>query len=159
MKINRVRANNHKRAFEIETDKGSYTFPYAELDVSPTTDNPIRNLYVDEELDREAFTVALKSGDEDTVHLDHVLEHHRDPDYERELLLYRLTLEAQRRIAESPLSKRELIRRLKTSPAQFYRLLDQTNTRKSLGQMIDLLTVLGCHVDIIVRDGTTAKSA
>jgi len=44
----------------------------------------------------------------------------------RDLLLYKLTLEAQKQVEKSPLSKRELIRRLNTSPAQFYRILDDS---------------------------------
>jgi hypothetical protein len=53
-----------------------------------------------------------------------VLEYNQDPTYLRDLLLYRLTLEAQKRVAESPLSKREIVRSLGTSAAQLYRLLD-----------------------------------
>lgn len=70
--------------------------------------------------------------------------------YLRDLLLYRLTLEAQTRIAESPLSKREIVRRLGTSAAQLYRLLDQTNYRKSVDQVLALLQVLNCDVDLVV---------
>ena len=67
---------------------------------------------------------------------------------------YRLTLEAQKRIAESPLSKREIMRRLGTSAAQLYRLLDQTNYRKSVDQVLSLLQVLNCEVDLVVRTKT-----
>ncbi|MBI2369746.1 MAG: hypothetical protein HYV08_05825 [Deltaproteobacteria bacterium] len=63
--------------------------------------------------------------------MEQVLEYNRDPNYLRDLLLYRLTLEAQRRINASPPSKREIIRRLGTSAAQLYRLLDQTLQRTS----------------------------
>jgi len=52
---------------------------------------------------------------------------------------------------ESPLSKREIIRRLGTSAAQLYRLLDQTNYRKTVDQLVALLQVLNCEVDLIVR--------
>jgi hypothetical protein len=72
----------------------------------------------------------------------------------RDLLLYRLTLEAQKRVAESPLSKREIVRRLGTSAAQLYRLLDQTNYRKSVDQVLALLQVLNCDVDLVVRTKT-----
>jgi hypothetical protein len=89
------------------------------------------------------------------VHVEEVLEYNQDPDYLRDLLLYRLTLEAQGRIATIPLARREIIRRLGTSPAQLYRLLDQTNYRKSVDQMLRLLQVLDCDVDLVVR----AKSA
>ena len=67
-------------------------------------------------------------------------------------MLYKLTLEVQKRIDDSALRKREIIRRLGTSASQFYRLLDQTNYKKSLGQLLALLDVLDCDVDIIVRD-------
>ena len=90
-----------------------------------------------------------------TVHVEQVLEYNRDPNYLRDLMLCKLTLEAQRRIAESPLSKREIIRRLGTSATQLYRLLDQTNYKKSLDQLVSLLQLLECDVDLVVR----AKSA
>ena len=84
-----------------------------------------------------------------------VLEYNQDPTYRRDLLLYRLTLEAQKRVAKSPLSKREIVRRLGTSAAQLlYRLLDQTNYRKSVDQLLALLQVLDCDVDLVVRTKT-----
>jgi len=46
----------------------------------------------------------------------------------------------------SHLSKHEVVRRLKISPSQLYRLLDPTNYRKSIDEMLRLLTVLGCRV-------------
>ena len=63
-------------------------------------------------------------------------------------------LEAQKRVAKSPLSKREIVRRLGTSAAQLYRLLDQTNYRKSVDQLLALLQVLNCDVDLVVRTKT-----
>jgi hypothetical protein len=65
--------------------------------------------------------------------------------------LYALTLEAQKRVAASPLSRRELIRRLDTSATHFCRLLDQTNYRKSLEQLVSLLQILDCDVRLVVR--------
>jgi hypothetical protein len=107
---------------------------------------------VEKELGREAFTYVLASGVEGTVHLDHVLEYNEDPGHLRDLLLYRLTLEAQEKVKASPLSKREIIRRLGTSPTQFYRILDQRNYRKSVDQLLYLLHVLDCEVDLVVKD-------
>jgi len=66
-------------------------------------------------------------------------------------LLYRLTIEAQVRLKESGLARREIIRRLGTSASQFYRLLDQTNYEKSIDQLVALLTVLGCQVNVTVE--------
>jgi hypothetical protein len=59
--------------------------------------------------------------------------------------------EAGGSVKSSRLSKRELIRRLGTSPAQFYRLLVQTNHAKSLDQLMALLSILDCEVDLVVR--------
>jgi hypothetical protein len=64
------------------------------------------------------------------------------------------TLEAQRRLAPSPLSKREICRRLGTSATQLYRLLDQTNYGKSVDQVLRLLRALDCDVDLVVRART-----
>ena len=100
---------------------------------------------------REAFTYVLESGAEGSVHLDSVLQYNEDPEHLNELLLYKLTLEAERRVAKGGLSKRELARKLRTSAAQLYRLLDPTNTKKSLGQMIALLRALDCDVELIVN--------
>ena len=41
MKVQSVRANNRKKCFEVETRKGSYTFPYSETDTPPTPRNRI----------------------------------------------------------------------------------------------------------------------
>ena len=152
MKIRKVEPNNRKKAFEVFTYGKRFLFPYAKLQVSPSRQNPIVRVYVDKELGNEAFTYELESGDEGTVHIDHVLEYNRDPRHMRDLMLYQLTLEAQDRVERSDLSKRELIRRLGTSPAQFYRLIDQTNYKKSIDQVMALLHVLDCEVKLVIQD-------
>ena len=129
-------------------------FPFSKAELSPSVQDPIAELFVDPDAGREAFTYLLHSGRAATVHVEQVLEYNQDPRYLRDLLLYRLTLEAQKRIAESPLSKREIERRLGTSAAQLYRLLDQTNYRKSVDQVLALLQVLNCDVDLVVRTKT-----
>jgi hypothetical protein len=155
MKIRSVHQNNRKRAFEVTTWNQQLVFPYAKADPPPTPSDPVLHVSVDEELAREGFTYALASGRAGSVHVDQVLEYNQDPGYMRDMLLYRLTVEAQKRVEKSALSKREIIRRLGTSPAQFYRLLDSTNYRKSVDRMLLLLHVLDCDVDLVVR----AKSA
>lgn len=45
-------------------------------------------------------------------------------------------------------------RRLGTSAAQLYRLLDQTNYRKSVDQMLLLPSVLDCEVALVIRAKT-----
>lgn len=152
MKIHRVVANNRKKAFEVSLSDGrTLDYPYAKLDSSAENASGIEQVHVDPELAEEAFTCRRSSGQEETVHLEQVLEYHRDPEYLRELALYRLTLEAQKRVESSGLSKREIIRRLRTSASQFYRLLDQTNYTKSIGQLLALLEILDCEVEIVVR--------
>ena len=127
------------------------SFPYIKAEPRPTASDPVDEVSVDKELGREAFVYVLKSGAEGTIHIDQVLEYNQDPGYLRDLLLYKLTLEAQKRVEESALSKREIIRRLGTSAAQFYRLVDQTNYRKSVDQVLNLLHVLDCDVDLVVK--------
>jgi hypothetical protein len=152
MKIARVKVNNRRKAFEITAGRRLYLFPYAKLEVRPTTADRVTAAYIDKELGGDAFSYRLESGAEGTVHLDHVLEYNQDPGHMRDLLLYKLTLEVQRRVARTALSRRELIRRLHTSPAQFYRLLDQTNYRKSVDQLLHLLRILDCDVDLVIRE-------
>jgi hypothetical protein len=151
MKIRSVSHNNRKRVFEIKSGMRTLVFPFAKADPSPTPDDPVRRTFVDKEIGREGFAYALSSGREGTVHIEQVLEYNGDPSYLRDRLLYRLTIEAQKRLDKSPLSRREIIRRLATSPAQLYRLLDQTNYRKSVDQVLCLLQVLDCDVDFVVR--------
>lgn len=155
MKIASVAANNRKRAFEVVTRRGQWLFPYSKAEPSPTPLDPLVELYIDPELGREGFTYVLASGAEGSVHIDHVLDYNEEPGYMRDLLLYNLTVEALDRIEASALSRREIIRRLGTSPAQFYRLIDPTNYRKSVDKLLSLLQVLDCEVEVIVR----AKSA
>jgi hypothetical protein len=151
MKIKTVVPNNHKKAFEVATSTKRYGFPYAQLALIPSRRDPIKSVSIDKELGYEGFTYELASGKQDTVHIDHVLEYNRDPNYMKDQLLYRLTLIAQDRVKRSPLGRRELIRCLGTSAAQFYRLLDQTNYTKCLGQLVTLLGILDCEVDLVVR--------
>jgi predicted XRE-type DNA-binding protein len=151
MKIRSVRINNRKRVFEVGTWRQPYLFPYSKACPPPVSKDPVIDVFVDEELGRDAFTYKLASGKEGTVHIEQVLEYNQDPGYLRNVLLYKLTIEAQKRIDESSLSKREIIRRLGTSPAQFYRLIDSTNYRKSVDKVLSLLHVLDCEIELVVR--------
>jgi hypothetical protein len=159
MKIRKVEANNRRKAFEVETKLGLFAFPYARLRVKPTTRNRVAAVFADPELRNEAFSYALENGQEDTIHLDEVLEYNEDPTYLKDLFLYRLTVEAQKRVAASALSKREIIRRLGTSASQFYRLLDPTNYTKSVGQLVALLHILDYDVDIVVKKRKAAAAS
>jgi hypothetical protein len=155
MKIRSVKFNNRRKMFEVNASSKKYVFPYIKSDPAPRSDNPVTRVYVDKEIGNEGISYELASGDTGTIHIEQVLEYNNDPNYLRDQLLYKLTLEAQRRVTASRLSKREIIRRLGTSATQFYRILDQTNYSKSVDQLVSLLQVLDCEVDLLVR----AKSA
>src|ERR1043165_1697520 len=92
------------------------------------------------------------SGAEGSVPVDAVLEYNEDPSYMADLTLYRLTQEARSRLDRSGLSTREVARSLGTSPTQLYRLLDPTNYTKSLRQLMALLYLLGCDIDVAIKD-------
>jgi len=154
MKIRRVAANNRKKAFEVRTSNKTLWFPYSRAAPPPSLKDRIRRVFIDQELGREAFTYQLQSGKEGSVLAEQVLEYNQDPAHLRDVVLYNLTIEAQKRVAASSLSKREIIRRLGTSATQFYRLLDQTNYRKSVDRMLSLLHALDCEVELVVRAKT-----
>ena len=154
MKLRGVGFNNRRKAFEVRTTGRRLLLPFAKVDPPPTPADPVVRAFVDKEIGGEGFSFVLRSGREGTVHVEQVLEYNKDRDHVRDQLLYDLTLEAQKRVAQSPLSRRELIRRLETSATQFYRLLDQTNYRKSVDQLVSLLQILDCEVQLVVRPKT-----
>jgi hypothetical protein len=159
VKIQSVKNNNRKKAFEIKIASGDLSFPHVKLEPGPDARDPVEIVFVDKELGREAVTYVLKSGRSGSVHLDQFREYNQDPRYMRDALVYKLTIEAQKRLEGSLLSKREIIRRLGTSAAQFYRLLDQRNYRKSVDQLLSLLRVLDCEVDLVVRPTGARRQA
>ena len=69
-----------------------------------------------------------------------------------DLTLYRLTQDARTHFENSGLSTREVARSLGTSPTQLYRLLDPTNYAKSVRQLMALLYLLGCDIDVEVKE-------
>ncbi|NQV71715.1 hypothetical protein HQ496_01230 [bacterium] len=152
MKIDSVAFNNHKSEFEIASAGRQLVFPYVRLRVRPSASDSISEVFVDEELGREAFTYRLESGAEDSVHMDAVLEFNMDPDYFNDLIMYKLTVEAMKAIQQSGLGKRQIARQMGTSPSQLYRLLDTTNRNKSLGQLLFLFHLANKNVELLVSD-------
>lgn len=150
MKILSVKADNRRKCFEVRSRAKTLTFPFVKCDPPPSSEDPVVRVFADPELAREAFTFVLKSGQEGSVHIEQVLEFDKDPSYLRDLIAYQLTLEARRCLSESGLAKREAIRRMHTSAPQLYRLLDPTKRRKSVDQLLRLLSVLGQEVEVRV---------
>ena len=152
MKIKSVHANNYKKCLEIKVSKNiQYDLPFSQLRLIPTQENKIENIYIDEELGNQAITYQLKSGKEDTVHLDAFLDYNQDPDFMKKSELYHLTLKTLKLLETVPLSKREIARKLKTSLSQLYRLLDTANSKKSIDQMFRLICVLNAKPQLIIK--------
>ena len=158
MKIQRVSISNKRKEFSVITATSeALTFPYSKAYPAPQPDNRIENVYIDSELGNQAVTYTLNSGDEGSIHIEQILEYNEDPNYMAELLTYKLTLEAGRGIKTSGLSRRQIAKRLKTSVPQLYRLLDPTNTSKSINQLVALLHVLNCKVELVVGRNTPSS--
>jgi hypothetical protein len=152
MKIRGVVVNNRKAQLELTVRSGKvFPLPFARLDPRPIADDRIARVYVDKELGGEAVTYFLQSGAEGSVHIDHALDYNEDPTYLADILVHKLTVEARRRVEQAGSSRRELARRLNTSVPQLYRLLDPTNTRKSVGQLVALLHLLDCDVELVIN--------
>lgn len=151
MKISRVLVNNRKKCFVIEAKGEVFEFPYSQLKLKPSAIDPIVQVFVDPELAHTGFTYVLASGKDDAVLLDHVLYYNEDPEIVREMMLHNLTLKSLQALKVSKLSKRELARKLKTSPRQLYRLLDPSFYGKSIDQMVKLLHALGQKVELRVQ--------
>jgi len=152
VKIQRIVTNERKRLFEVHLDDRTLSFPYVRADPRPVRHDRVTSVTVYAQLAHRGFGNVLASGRRGLVHLDQVFAYNEDPRLLRDGILYKLTLEAQRRVATSDLARRELLRRLGTSPAQLYRILDPANGRKTVDQVLSLLHVLDCEVEVIVRD-------
>src|SRR5580704_10470065 len=99
MKIKTVALNNRRKVFEIGTSRGRFAFPFSKAEPTPSAANPIAKVFVDPELANEGLTYVLKSGDEGSVLSDQFLDYNEDPAYLRKMILYKLTVEAQKRAA------------------------------------------------------------
>ena len=160
MKIRSVKSNTRKREFFVVTYSGAeYSYPYSKADPGPTSDDRVADAFVDKELGKEAFSYTLESGAEGTLHIEQLLEYSEDPQYLADLLTYKLSLEALNRVDESGLSRRQIAKQLKTSVPQLYRLLDPSNTKKSMSQLVALLHILNCDVDLVVKRRAALTSA
>jgi hypothetical protein len=153
MKINRVEFNNRRKDFVATVGERSLHFPYSKASPQPGGRNPVIRAYIDPELGSEAFTYVLADQREGTIHVDHVLEYNEDPHYMWELFVHKLTVEVKKRLKESDVPKREIVRRLRTSPSQLYRLLDEDRASKSLHQIFAILHTLDCDIDLVVKKG------
>ncbi len=151
IKIDRVVGNNRKKAFEVTMGTQTLPLPYARLELEPTSRDPVARTFVEPRRGRAQFTYVLRSGRQSTVHIDDLFDYNDNPHALRDRLLSKLVREAQKRMKSTRLSIREIARRLGTSPAQLYRLLGDGDYDKSMDQVVSLLQVLDCEIDLIVR--------
>lgn len=146
MRISKITIDRRKRQLLISAGRRQFAYPFALI----AKDAVVLDAHPDPETGDEAMTLYLGNGKELTIHLDDIRAQLGDTEHQREMLLYELTLQAQAQVARRGIAKRSLCRLLGTSPAQVYRLLDQTCYTKTIDQMLRLLNVLGCTVRLDV---------
>ena len=152
-KIKSVTFNNKTCVVTIQTSAAALDLPYSKLMLKPSPGNGIKEAYVDKELAQRCVTFMLKDGQEDSVPIEAFWEYNRDPDYMREIELYKLTTKAISLVKASNLSKRFICRQMGTSLSQLSRLLDPKNQKKTIDQMLRLITILGADFEIKVAAG------
>ena len=149
IKIKKIQKDNRKKQFNVFcTSNTQYIFPYSKLKIKPHLKNPIYKVFPDRECGNLAFTYILKDKSEDTIPLSAIFNYNQDFEYMRKKRLYHLTCKAQKVLKKKNISKSELARRMKSSPLQVGRLLNQTFYGKTTDQMIKLLKALDCEVHI-----------
>src|SRR5262249_49730923 len=67
VKIQSVKFNNRKKAFEVRMRNRVFLYPYARAEPDGMSDDHVREVYVDPEIGREGFSYVLESGREGTV--------------------------------------------------------------------------------------------
>lgn len=144
MKVTSVKIDSRKRELLITAGRKEFRYPLAFV----SSGDVVVAAAGDEETGNEAITCVMASGQTLTIHLDEIRAQLGDADYLRQQMLYDMTLQAQKSVREKRVAKRALCRMLQTSPAQVYRLLDQTCYSKTVDQMLRLLQALGCEVKL-----------
>ena len=117
MKIRSVAFNNHRRDFTVKAGGSTYRLPYSRLEPGLARDDTVVSAAVDPEIGSEGFSYRAASGHTGTVHMEQVLDYNRDPRYMRDALLSGLSAGRAGRLTAG-LSRRELARRMATSPSQ-----------------------------------------
>lgn len=151
MIIKDVQISYRKKRVTILTKNGELFLPFHKLRVPPATDNKAVDIFVDKELAKRAISYVLEDGRGDSVHLDAFLEFNHDPEYDKSIHLHKLTVKANEAFHKSALSKTDIAQRLETSRSQLDRILDTSNYKKSIDEVLKLLNVLGFKLEIKVR--------
>jgi antitoxin HicB len=149
--VKAFRIDARKRRIEL-TDHAGRTLgiPFARLDPPPQRAADIAHIGFDPHVGHHGVVYRLTDGTEGALLWDHCLDYNADPAYVEAALLRQLTAAADEALTTSGLAKREVARRLGTSPTQLYRLLDADNSKKSIGQLLALLHVLGRKAELVI---------
>lgn len=150
-RITSARFNNRKREICIIAGGKELSIPSSRLPLAPDSRDPVAAVFVDPELAERGITYRLKSGKEASLHMDAFLDYNRDPDFMGDLLKYRMTVLVLELLPMLRLSKSDIRRRLRTSPSQLSRLLDPANRTKTIDQLLRVLSVIGCELDLSFR--------
>ncbi len=148
MKIGSVRAVPQARYFEVETPRGHLRVPYSRVVPRPTGKDRVARVLVENQPGLEGFHFFLSKGRVGWVSIDSVLKEHLDPAHTADLLASQLAAEARKRLAKVPLFHADVCRQLAVSAEQLNSLVEPGKGHRSLRQLLFLVSVLGCQVEL-----------
>ena len=150
VKIRRVAINRRKKTFDVDLGRSRYSIAFARLDPRPTADDPVEEANIDPRSRARGSCTGSRRGPRALCSRikSSVKQKIR---YLRRILLHRVTVEARDRLTASGICKRgggPEAGRLSRPALPAAR---RPNQRKSVDQMLRLLQVLDCGVDLVVR--------
>ncbi len=155
MKIEKIFFENGSELVEVITKRNGkkvkFSLPVAKLKPAPSKVNPIVSIEIDKDLGSEGISYILRNGEPGTVHIDAFREFSRDPDFFRDLTVYKSTLLLEQINEQSPISKKELAGKLTTSVAHIYRIFESSYYGKTIDQIIKALAVYGYKVELTLN--------
>ena len=138
-KFKKVEFNNKKKVFILTYTSGlKIECPYSALKIN----KKVIEAAPDKEVGGHSFYFVLENGHKDYVPYDQPLHIVQNLEYVKHEILFEITLQVNKIIKRSKISKRELARRLNTSLSQLNRLLDTTNYNKELSRFIEIAVIL-----------------
>ena len=150
-KFTRFYPDYRAKVFIVHLGQRKLRYPFGLLDPKPSTRDRFVRCYADEQLGEAGLWYVLESGRQGFLSANQVLKFYREPSDVKGHVLWVLTLAAIEHLKPTPLSRRQILKRLHTSSAQLERLVDASNVRKSVDGVLALLEVLGYEVEITVR--------
>ena len=153
-KFTRFYPDYRKKAFVVHLGQRKLLYPFALLTPRPSISDRMVRSFGDEKLGQEAIWYVLQSGKQGLLSAEQVLTFYREPSDVKAMVLWQLTLAAMEHIQHTGLSRRQILRRMRTSSAQLDRILDASNMRKTVDGVLALLEVLGYEVEVTVRRKT-----